>query len=106
MTSNTAPTYTVQIMIAGDFNDARRICRKFCIDEGFCVTVTATEYVYTGGCESGVIVGCINYPRFSSGKFELMEKAERLAETLKAGLSQHSYTLVAPDVTTWRSDRI
>lgn len=105
MTENTVPTYTVQIMIAGDSNDARGICRKFCMQEGFCVTVTATEYVYTGGCESGVIVGCINYPRFPLGKFELMEKVERLAEMLKDGLSQHSYTLIAPDVTIWRTDR-
>lgn len=105
MTENTVQTYTVQIMIAGDIADARRICRQFCMDHGFCVTVTATDFVYTGGCEGGVIVGCINYPRFPSETSELWAKAEMLAEALKAGLCQHSYTLTGNDKTTWRSDR-
>lgn len=58
-----APSCPVSIFIAGDFDEARDLCRAFCDEEGLCVTVTPTTYVYTGGEEDGVIVGLINYPR-------------------------------------------
>lgn len=48
-----APSYPVSIFIAGDPDAARRICRNFCDEEGLCVTVTPTTYVYTGGDENG-----------------------------------------------------
>lgn len=98
-------TYTATIYIAGDTKDAERICRQFCMEHGFCVTVTPTVYVYTGGAEAGVIVGCINYPRFPLSSVSLFAKAEMLAEMLKTGLFQHSYTIVTPDKTVWVSGR-
>lgn len=98
-------THGVTIYIAGNAQDAERICRQFCMGHGFCVTVTATTYVYTGGAEAGVIVGCINYPRFPSSPAELWDKAEALADQLRVGLCQHSYTMVAPDKTVWVSER-
>lgn len=100
-----APTYTVQIFIAGDVRDAQRICSKFCMDNGFCVTVTPTTYVYTGGVEAGVIIGCINYPRFPTGPTILWDKAFKLANLLREGLYQHSYSMVAPDRTLWVTER-
>lgn len=103
MTQST--THGVTIYIAGEAKDAERICRQFCMDHGFCVTVTATTYVYTGGAEAGVIVGCINYPRFPSTPSELCGKAKALAEALRFGLCQHSYTLAAPDKTEWITER-
>ena len=105
MTIREASTYTATIYIAGDAKDAERICREFCMDHGFCVTVTPTTYVYTGGAESGVIVGCINYPRFPAEPQALFDKATALAEALKAGLFQHSYTIVTPSKTVWVSER-
>lgn len=101
-----AQTYTLEICIAGDADEAERICRRFCMDRGFCVTVTPTTYVYTGGAEVGVIVRCINYPRFPAQSAELWEKAEALAELLRAGLCQHSFSIVAPDRTVWVSERV
>lgn len=105
MPSNKVSTYTVDICIAGDAADATRICRQFCMDKGFCVTVTPTTYVYTGGAEAGVIVRCINYPRFPSENAELWNKTLILADKLRAGLCQHSYTMIAPDRTLWVSER-
>ena len=36
-------TYTVDLFIAGDAAEARRICRQHCMAVGLCVTVTPTE---------------------------------------------------------------
>ena len=100
-----APTHTVDIFIAGDLSDARRICREHCKEIGLCVTVTPTEFIYTGGAESGVKVSLINYPRFPSTPAELFGAAENLAELLRIGLCQWSYLLVTPDRTLWVSDK-
>ena len=105
MRSATSPTYTVEICIAGDHADAVRICRQFCMESGFCVTVTPTIYVYTGGAENGVIVRCVNYPRFPTLPGELFAKAQALAEQLRVGLCQHSFSLIAPDKTLWVTER-
>ena len=67
--------------------------------EGLCVTVTPTEYIYTGGQESGVIVELINYPRFPSHPQEIYEHAIDLAEELRAECCQQSYTIMMPDHT-------
>jgi hypothetical protein len=98
------PTYTVDIFIAGEPADARRLCREFCMT-GLCVTVTPTEFIYTGGAETGVRVGLINYPRFPSTPEELWAKASQLSEVLRRGLCQWSYLLVAPDKSVWVSER-
>lgn len=50
-----APSFPVTIYIAGDCAHARRIAREFCMNEGACVTVTATSYIYTGGEEAGLL---------------------------------------------------
>ena len=105
MRNQTVETYTVEICIAGDHADAVRICRQFCMDNGFCVTVTPTTYVYTGGAEGGVIVRCINYPRFPTSPSELFAKSQALAERLRVGLCQHSFLLIAPDKTLWVTER-
>lgn len=99
------PTYTIDLFIAGDVADARRICREQCKAIGLCVTVTETDFIYTGGAEAGVRVGLVNYPRFPCSPDELWLKAWQVAEALKRGLCQWSYLLVAPDKTRWYSDR-
>ncbi|MES2902707.1 MAG: hypothetical protein V4696_00835 [Pseudomonadota bacterium] len=105
MISRTIPSWPVSIFIAGDYDQARAICREFCDEAGLCVTVTATCYVYTGGEEAGVIIGLINYPRFPSGSTEISAKAFRLAALLCEGLGQQSYSIQTPDATTWHSHR-
>lgn len=102
---NSVPTFTATIYIAGEVADAKRICRTFCNEVGFCVTVSKTEYVYTGGAESGIVVGCINYPRFPSEPDCIREKAVRLARALLIGLQQQSFTIVMTDETIWYSER-
>lgn len=101
-----APSYPISIFIAGDFDEARKICRKFCDEEGLCVTVTPTTYIYTGGEEPGVVVGLINYPRFPAKPRDIEGAAELLALELVHKLEQQSVTVQTPTTTRWLSFRV
>mgnify|MGYP005609863077 CR=1 FL=1 len=97
------PTYTVTLWIAGDIDTARRVVRERAYNLGMCVTVTPTTFIYTGGEESGVAIGFVNYPRFPSTPAAIRAQAREIAETLIAALNQKSALLVATDVTEWIS---
>lgn len=101
MTPTSAPSFPMQIFVAGDPTIARQTCRRYCMDAGFCVTVTETEYVYTGGQERGVIVGIIHYPRFPSSPEVLTDKARTLACRLMDDLCQRSCSVQTPTETLW-----
>lgn len=98
-------SYNVAIHIAGDIITARQTCRKWCMDNGDCVTVETVDYIYTGGAESGVRVGWINYPRFPRSPEELLSAAKGLAELLMVDMAQHSYSITTPGKTYWHSRR-
>lgn len=96
---------SVRIWMAGDLDTIRKVCREFCWDEGMCVTVTATEFFYTGGSETGAVIGLINYPRFPKELDEIMGTARKLADYLRTKCCQWSYTIEAPLFTEWHSNR-
>lgn len=98
-------SYPVQIFVAGNPWEAETICLDYCNEVGLCVTVTETNYVYTGGEETGVIVGLINYGRFPSEPEAIFARAEALALRLIEGLRQQSASIQAPDKTVWISFR-
>lgn len=98
-------SHPVSIFMAGDVEVARQICREYCDEVGFCVTVTATTYVYTGGQEDGFIVGLINYPRFPKLPHEIDAHAIRLGATLREKLGQESFSIQYPEHTIWHSWR-
>ena len=100
----TADTKTFRIWIAGDYQEAVRAMREFC-EEGACFAVQATDYVYTGGMESGVCVTRINYPRFPATEGFIQEQVMRAAEHLRDRLFQDSYTVEGPSKTTWVTRR-
>lgn len=104
---NTAETasYPVQIWIAGDHAAAIESCQAYCDEVGFCVTVTPTAYVYTGGQEPGVVIGLINYGRFPSTPEAIFERAKDLTLRLIRDLGQESASIQAPDKTLWISFR-
>jgi hypothetical protein len=104
MTRKEVITYWVHVYVAGDLADAKRICRRFCM-HGACVTVTPTEFIYTGGQESGVCVGFVNYPRFPAEPVEIFKKAELLAEILMDDLCQTSALIQSPDRCLWMTTR-
>ena len=88
-------TYCANIYIAGDYWKALDACRRYCLEVGLCVTVTQTEYVYSFGAQSGVIVGLINYPRYPETAWVLEEIAEELGQRLLKELSQSSFTVMS-----------
>lgn len=100
-----ADAYWITIYVAGDEAHARRVCREFCDERGWCVTVTPTTYVYTDGEESGVAIGIVNYPRFPTTQEGLWAKAGELADLLRFEMAQTSVLLQAPDRCEWRTDR-
>jgi len=101
----TAPTYWAKVFIAGDLGAIKQVCREECYGVGLCVTVEPTTYIYTGGEESGAVIGLINYPRFPSEPTEIIAKAEALAGKIMERCFQHSYSIMTPDSTAWHSRR-
>lgn len=89
-------SFSFKIHMAGDFNDAVRICRKFC-QTGACVQVWPCKYVYTGGMEDGFVASIMSYARFPQTKDELGSKAVTLAGMLANDLCQASFSIEGPD---------
>lgn len=75
------------------------------MEEGLCVTVTPTTFVYTGGAEDGVAVGFVNHPRFPKSPEEIAARARVVALRLMDDLCQWSALVVAPDKTLWLTRR-
>lgn len=105
MTTTETLSYPVKIWIAGDHAKAIEACRSYCDEEGFCVTVTPTTYVYTGGQEAGVCIGLINYGRFPSEPRAIFARAREIADHLIGELGQQSASIEAPDRTLWINRR-
>jgi hypothetical protein len=100
-----SPTWSVKLHLAGDIEVAKQVCREACMEDGMCVTITPTEYIYTGGQETGYCVGIINYPRFPTGRVEINARAEALAKKLMERGCQWSCTMETPSETVWISRR-
>ncbi len=101
----TADAYKVEIFIGGDFDKASEICADYCNRIGLCVTIEPTTYIYRcGGCE-GVRIGLINYARFPASNTGIWNIAYALAELLKDGLNQGSFTIQDHERSMFVSDR-
>jgi hypothetical protein len=97
-------TFEVKIYIAGDLSRIKDICQRYCAT-GFCVSVTPTTYVYTGGREEGAIIGLISYARFPESSSKIVDRAHDLAEMLLNKLGQRSCSIVMPDDTVYLSNK-
>ncbi|RVL53586.1 hypothetical protein [Sinorhizobium meliloti] len=105
MTEKTAPSFNVDIHMAGDINAAGLIIQRYALDCGMCVTLTPQSFIYTGGSEEGFKVGFINYPRVPKEPGEIIARAQDLARVLRVQLGQQSYSIVTPVETIWVSHR-
>ena len=107
MKTETVQTYTVLLKMAGDIEHAKRLLRTECYppNEGLCMTVEPTTFIYTGGGEAGFVVGFVNYPRFPTELDKLLARVKAIAERLITGLCQWSALLIAPDRTEWLNGR-
>lgn len=106
MIDKTVPTFWVRLYMSGPIEIGKQVLREECLREGLCVTIDPTLFVYTGGEESGFVVGLLNYPRFPCAIFEaLTARAETIALKLLAATAQHSVLLMTPEETRWLSIR-
>lgn len=98
-------TYWARIYMSGPIEVAKQTIRAECLREGLCVTIEPTTFIYTGGEESGYVVGLINYPRFPASKVSILDRAFDLMHKLLEVTHQHSALVMTPDITTWVSNR-
>lgn len=98
-------SFPITIHIAGKYSTAEKILKKYCDEVGFCITLKMVEYIYKGGTEHGLQIGLINYPRFPSDPVTLTAKAIEIAELLREGLKQESFSVETPVETIWYSYR-
>ena len=105
MIQKTEETFWVKLYIAGPEPVAEQICREYCFNVGLCVTIEKTKFIYTGGEETGVIVGLINYPRFPEDPGNINKVAEGLAMKMLREMHQHSVLIQTPQTTKWISLR-
>ena len=105
ITEKTVDTYTLKIKMAGDIGQARMLVNKFARLTGICVTLDPTLYIYTGGEETGFVVGFINYPRFATAPDLLWDAAKKMAELLLREMNQLSCLIEGPTTTLWMTQR-
>lgn len=98
------PTFTVEIYLAGNFQEIERVCAEYCM-RGLCVSIEPVKFVYTGGREDGAVVRLVNYPRFPADREAMREKARELADRLATFCCQWSALLVDQEQTEWRTTR-
>ena len=103
-------TFWARIYIAGDLATIEQACREECYEgvrdlaRGLCVTVEPLTFIYTGGEESGAVVGLIQYPRFPVPVEQIEQRAMALAATLTRRCCQKSALVMTPMKTTWISN--
>lgn len=101
MNTMLAPTIIVKLYLSGPIEIAKQVIRKECLREGLCVTVDPTTFIYTGGEETGYVVGLLNYPRFPTLSHLLIERARNLALKLLEETFQNSALMVTPGYSEW-----
>jgi len=99
-----SPTIVFEIFISGDMTECKSILQARAAS-GACYSVEKTEFIYTGGRESGCVVRLINYPRFPKTHEELEDEAIQLAHYLLERLIQGSCSVVGPKETIWITRR-
>ena len=101
----TRQTYWVKLYISGPIEVAKQELRAECLEEGLCVTIEPTSFIYTGGEESGYIVGFINYPRFPLPPEKINERARKVMLRLLKATHQQSALMMTPETTNWVTTR-
>jgi ferredoxin len=98
-------THWVRLYLSGPIEVAKQVCREECLSAGLCVTIEPTTFIYTGGEESGYVVGLVNYPRFPATPEALNARARELAIKLLDRTCQHSVLVMNPQTSEWLTKR-
>jgi hypothetical protein len=100
-----ATPYWARVYVAGSLVQAEAWLRRYCLDKGLCVNLQPTQYTYTAGAESGMVVELINYPRFPMTRPQIDDTAREILYGLVEALCQRSATMMTPeDVTYYQFD--
>lgn len=105
MKTSVSPSYWVRLYLSGPVEVAKQTIRAECLREGLCVTIEPTTFIYTGGEESGYVVGLLNYPRFPCPPEDLVRRGRDLAIKLLDDTFQHSVLVMTPESTEWITKR-
>ena len=105
MKTEMVETFWVKIYLSGPIETAKDIIRRDVLEQGLCVTIESTLFIYTGGEEFGFVVGLVNYPRFPINPELIWERALDLAMKLLEGTYQHSVLIMSPLQTKWITKR-
>lgn len=97
---NTAKSFFATIHIAGDYAQAKNLCRHW-VMQGACVQIAPYTYVYTGGVEDGMTVRLMQYPRFQRHEHEILSMAVELGKYLAQEMCQISFSIETPYNTTY-----
>lgn len=96
-------TYQATIYVGGDLATARAFLRDAAYQEWLCVSLTPTEFVFTGAVEAGVAIGFCAYPEVPVDPEQIFERARQIATGLVKALGQRTALVVATDRTEWIS---
>ena len=105
MTVNSVPTFTATIYVGlkeranGEITPleiVRAKVQEYVNSVGLCVSLTETYFHYTNGGEPGVIIGMINYPRFTTSSEVIRSQAICLGELLLKTCKQMRGSVVFP----------
>jgi hypothetical protein len=91
----TSHSFVATVYLAGDIDTAKRWLRRRCYERGLCVTIDPTAFIYTGGEESGMRIGLVNYPRFPTANEIVHAIAVELAEALVVECCQKTALVVS-----------
>lgn len=105
LTTKTCGTWWAKIYISGPIEVAKQLLREECKRKGLCITIEPTDYIYTGGEETGYVVGLLNYPRFPVSNEALDQRAIEIAKMLRDRTFQSSVLVQLPNITHWFTDR-
>lgn len=99
-------TYWVRIYMAGDIETAKQVLRKEMFRIPRCVNIHPTQYIYTGGEESGFVIELISYPRFQNeNPKKILQRAFELEKILREELGQWSGLIMDSKETHWISTK-
>lgn len=85
---------STRLFICGNLTTIKQTVAKFVAQNGWCVTVTPTDYIYTGGEEEGVIIEAINYARFPSTQAFRRERMKDLGMMIAKAANQRSFSIM------------
>ena len=80
-------------------DEVRQWVQAYCNEVKCGVTLTPTEFIYVNGNEPGVIIGLINYPRFTEPTEFIESKAFDIAIGLMKLCHQERISIVFPTET-------